>query len=382
MVTSLRRGAPLAGLAAVLVLASVTLLAAPSRADDVEPAPAPAPRSPEPRVHHAPIASAHAHEEIRVEVDLERPELVGRMDLVYRTAAGELLATPFLRSDGALGSHVAVVPADAVLAPGVAYAIEIQRVDGVRLAAFASRADMQPVLVIDDHMDMIERAARKRLEGRRSVVSASADYASFGSGCAQPPCTTQNTVSDEYWRVEAGYTYRPLRTVAEFGIRLGVVRGSSPSAASASDPSKSSVGLNYAEPWLRFRMADDWHLDLSALGSVTEVGFSLGGGAALLIGDPYGTRLTLGGQFIGFGSTYFGSRIYTRLDILVKEGITVGPLIEATDMPHADTFGVRLLGDASFALPRGFMIGARAGYQARRSSSGGVSLGTTVGYAF
>src|SRR5262249_22466801 len=154
----------------------------------------------------------------------------------------------------------------------------------------------------------------------------------------------------QFWRTEVGYTYRPLRVVAEFGIKLGVVRGNSLVSLEELDESKYSVGLNYAEPWLRFRMADSWHLELSALASITEVGFSVGGGAALLIGDPYGTRLTLGGETIGFGSTYFGSRFYTKLDLLVREGITVGPVVEVTNMPHADAFGVRLYGDASFAL--------------------------------
>ena len=122
-------------------------------------------------------------------------------------------------------------------------------------------------------------------------------------------------------------------------------------------------------------MADAWHLELAALASISEVGFSIGGGTALLIGDPYGTRLTLGAEAVGFGSTYFGSRFYTKLDLLVREGITVGPAVEVTDMPHATTFGVRLYGDASFALPRGFGIGLRAGYQARLSTSGNVGRG-------
>jgi len=123
-------------------------------------------------------------------------------------------------------------------------------------------------------------------------------------------------------------------------------------------------------------------VEVAALTSVTEVGFSVGGGGALLIGDPYGTRLTLGAETIGFSSTYFGSRFYSRLDILVREGITVAPVVEVTDMPHAESFGVRLFGDAAIALPRGFGLGLRAGYQARRSTSGGVGLGTTASYSF
>jgi hypothetical protein len=129
-------------------------------------------------------------------------------------------------------------------------------------------------------------------------------------------------------------------------------------------------------------MADAWHLELALLTSITEIGFSVGGGGALLIGDPYGTRLTLGGEGIGFKDTYFGSRFYTRLDLLVREGITVAPVVEVTDMPHADSFGVRLLTDASIRLPRGFGIGLRAGYQARRWASGGPSAGSTLWYAF
>src|SRR6185312_1783957 len=95
-------------------------------------------------------------------------------------------------------------------------------------------------LVIDDHTDVRERAALKRLGGRRSVVSAGADYVRFGTttAAAAIPCAPAQTactpgqlvtpsVADQYWRVEAGYTYRPLRTVAEFGIKIGVVRGTS-----------------------------------------------------------------------------------------------------------------------------------------------------------
>ena len=51
-------------------------------------------------------------------------------------------------------------------------------------------------------------------------------------------------------------------------------------------------------------------------------------------------------------------------------------------MPHAQSFGVRLYGDDSIALPRGFGVGLRAGYQARLSTSGGVGLGSSLWYSF
>jgi hypothetical protein len=57
-------------------------------------------------------------------------------------------------------------------------------------------------------------------------------------------------------------------------------------------------------------------------------------------------------------------------------------MIEITDMPHADSFGVRLLTDATVQLGHGFSATVRGGYQARRSTSGGVAVGTTLGLAF
>ncbi|MEP7127186.1 MAG: hypothetical protein ABJE95_40000, partial [Byssovorax sp.] len=65
-----------------------------------------------------------------------------------------------------------------------------------------------------------------------------------------------------------------------------------------------------------------------------------------------------------------------------SRGLRISPMIEVTDMPHADSFGVRLLTDATLEIIHGFSASVRAGYQARRSTSGGVALGTTLGLAF
>jgi hypothetical protein len=314
--------------------------------------------------------------------------------IVYRTADGVLKATPFLRSPE--GGYTAVIPAGVVKAPGLAYAIELERVDGVRVAVFASRSSMHPISVVEDRMDARERALFQRLGGRRSVVTASAEYVRFGTTtgdraipCAagqdicQPGEMTVPQVDDQYWRVEAGYTYRPLRTVAEFSLRGGVIRGKSLVGLNEIDEEKYKVGLNYGAPTVRFRFADAWHLELEFLTSITEIGFSVGLGNALLIGDPYGTKLTLGFETIGLDdSTYFGSRFYSRMDIAAADRVTVSPMIEVTDMPHADAFGVRLLGEAGISLGGGFTLGLRAGYQARKSTSGGPSFGGNLSLAF
>lgn len=384
------------------VAAALTTASAPARAQDAAPvapaalaAPSGHAELPTPRADHAPVASAKAHEDLHLSVSLTHGDVLRSAGVVYRNAKGDMRIAPLLR--GAVShEYLAIIPADDVAAPGIAYAIELERTDGKHFAAFATRADMHPVLVVEDHMDARERALLKRLDGHRSVVTGSGELVRFGTttGAHSIPCAAGQAgcpagtlkvpvVDDQYWRVEAGYTYRPLRTIAEFSLRIGVVRGTSLVTQTTLDAAKYKVGLNYAAPSVRFRFADAWHLDVEAVTSISEIGFSVGGGGALLIGDPYGTRLTLGAEAVGVSAaTYFGSRFYTRVDIQVVDRLIVAPVVEVTDMPHAEAFGVRLYGDALVKLPRGFAVGFRAGYQARKSTSGGVALGTQASFGF
>jgi hypothetical protein len=152
------------------------------------------------------------------------------------------------------------------------------------------------------------------------------------------------------------------------------VRGPNPDP----DPTKPDLGLNYGAPSVRLRLGDIWHVEGEFLSSVTEVGFSVGTGAALLIGDPYGSKLTLGFESI----QVFGTRMYSRMDIAPRRDLIIAPIVEVTDMPHADRFGVRLLTEASYDAGHGFGIGLRAGYQARVATSGGPTLGLHASYAF
>jgi hypothetical protein len=345
------------------------------------------------RVHHAPISTAIQGNAIEIHASIEHPERVRSAGVVYRTSDGKSAEAPLLRSgDG----YVAVVPPSDVHGSTLGYDIEIEGLDGARTAVFASRESPFQVEVMEPRMDEHERALLERLHGRRSVATASSDVVSFGTttGTSKIPCgagvegcplgsSRIPSVADQYWRVEMSYTYRPLRAIAEFSIRGGVVRGSSLVDETTIGSDKNKVGLNYGAPTVRFRLADAWHIEGELLTSITEVGFSVGTGAALLIGDPYASHLTLGWETIGLDpSTYFGSRFYSRVDVVANERLTVAPMVEVTDMPHADSFGVRLLGEADITLGRGFGLGLRAGYQARRSVSGGPSFGGHMALAF
>jgi hypothetical protein len=339
----------------------------------------------EPTVHHAPLTTAAEHEPVTVTASIERADLVKRALLVYRhgSAVDEVA---FARSGLGGPPYLAVIPPDDVTRPYVAYAIEIERTDGARVPIFASRQAMQPVEVVGDYVDAKEEALLTRLHGRRFVVSAEGEYVYFGSTPAQvctascttgmPQLSTQN-VQDAYYRVEGGFTYRMLRTVTEFGIRGGVYRGTS-AVPNETDASKYNVGLNYGAPWVRLR-ANDWlHLEGEFLTSVTEVGFSLGGGAAAMIGDAYASHLTLGFE----GIDVFGVRGYSRFDVMPTTRFLVAPTIEVTNMPHASNAGVRLLMDLGYDLGAGFRVTVRGGYQARTFASGGPSAGGSITYAF
>jgi len=67
---------------------------------------------------------------------------------------------------------------------------------------------------------------------------------------------------------------------------------------------------------------------------------------------------------------------------VVHERVVLTPIVEVTDMPHADKFGVRLIGEVAVDVGAGVQLSARGGYQARVFTEGGPSVGLGGGYAF
>ena len=339
-----------------------------------------------PHLHHAPISESPAHQALLITGEIDHPELVKRAILAYRSADGDpYQEVEFKR--GAPGPYVAEIPEEAVNPPGISYLIELEGTDGTHSSVFATRAEPQRVLIPEELMDARERALLQRLAGHRSVFAASGEYVDFGYSKANVSSSagfSTQSVHDEFFRVEGSYTYRPLRVVTEFSLRIGVVRGNSPvplsdvQAPGKTDADRFKVGLNYGAPTVRLRLTDIVHLEGEFLTSVTETGFSVGTGASILIGDPYASKLTLGFESI----QVFGTRLWSRLDITANDRISVAPVIEVTNMPHADNYGVRLLAEVTGQLGQGFSAAVRGGYQARVSTGGGPSAGATLGYAF
>ena len=168
------------------------------------------------------------HGQRAVIVSVQRQPGANSLEVADRhTWFGTLLAAHVTPPEfaGRTDDYVAVIPGAEIEPPGLAYTIEIERLDGVVIPGFASRAAPFPVVVIEDRTDAREKAAMERLLGRRSVASFSAEMVRFGSTAGRSPipcaagqegCTAGQLVTpvidDQYFRIEAGYTYRPLRT--------------------------------------------------------------------------------------------------------------------------------------------------------------------------
>jgi hypothetical protein len=123
---------------------------------------------------------------------------------------------------------------------------------------------------------------------------------------------------------------------------------------------------------------DIFRIEGELLTSVTESGFAGGGGAALDIGDPFGAKFRVGFE----GVHAFGYRWYSQVDVPIVPRLRLSPIVEATNMPHADRYGVRLVGEVAYQFGAGFAAAVRGGYQARDTTEGGPSVGTELMFAF
>jgi hypothetical protein len=62
--------------------------------------------------------------------------------------------------------------------------------------------------------------------------------------------------------------------------------------------------------------------------------------------------------------------------------VRVSPIIEATDMPNARRYGVRLLSEVAWQVTPELGLALLGGYQSRSAVGVGVSLGATASLGF
>ena len=334
-------------------------------------------------VHHAPILVAEEETELTLSIDVEGE--IESAHLVYRREGESLSHRSFV--DESASRWTATLPPEIVTSPGLSYTIEIlERVDGVerRRAVFASRRHLHQVQVAEPMSDIVERRLLERVEGRRHELTASGEWVDFGAAeiVTQTPGTgvaRRSSADDHYWRVEARYDCRFLLALYSLGLRVGVLRGTSPIQErdpTADDPDE--VGLNYAVPELRLRFHDVFHMDAGVIIGVNDEGFAFGGTGAMHIGDLDGPRLTLGFE----GGQQLGVTARTQVHLPFVDWLELASSIELTNLPAGDRFGLRMVGDVVIRPGAGVSIRGRGGYQTRFSHGGGPTIGGGLGLAF
>lgn len=328
---------------------------------------APAARAGEVRVHHVPPADAEAG--VALELVASAPATVPALVAHYRPAGGAAFAPlELVRRDDE--RWVAVVPAAAVVPPGVEYYLAA---GGAPVFASAQSPHTTRVGVTS----AATRRARDeaRVAGRRSRVHLAGQWVDYGT-------RTEEGVRlvDRYYRIDADFSYRLWAYPLE-EIRVGFSRllGDTEVACEA-PPCAGRAGFNVAG-WFELGTApiEGLALDGRAIVLATPESVALGGRAELRVGVRDGTHVASGVEYLAdVGTTGF-----FRLGWGTVPRAPMAATVEITSFPASTRdAGVRLYYDITGVFAHGVRLGLRIGYAARRQDLYGVTGGTTASIDF
>lgn len=321
-------------------------------------------------IRHVPPADVTAGEAL--ELVAEAPSSTPTLTLHYREAGA---TTPFttielVRRDER--TWVAVVPAVAVLPPGLDYYFAA---GGEAVFASAAWPHTMPVVAPPDD----ERRSRDmvRAAGRRSRIHTQFEWVNYGTR------TVGGTkLTDSYYRVDADFTYRLWAYPLE-ELRGGYTRllGETESmSCSGAPPCTDEAGFKVAG-WfgVGLAVAEGFRLDGDVIVMATQTGFQPGGRGEARLGDREASHIALGVEHLAD----VGTRGFFRLGWGTVPRFPMAATVEITNAPAEDRdAGVRLYYDLSHALPNGFRIGVRAGYAARNQEVAGFTGGAAASVDF
>jgi hypothetical protein len=267
------------------------------------------------RVLHWPKLSGEAGEDIRLNAHLEPEWRVGELFVAVRPIGGNLQYFRFQRVRG--NEYTAVIPGALVQPPGLEYAIAATDPEGEYRAHFASIEAPQHINVYGYSAEMREADRLEGWRGNRSTVRVSGELARYGRrveqltpGIAGP----SDRHSDQYWRTELAYTYRPLRTIYDFSFGFGVLRGQRPTVDGLTVPwggaADGQPGLNYGFSGINFQLLRYLTLGPRLILGASDSGFVAGMGGRVYLGDPGSTHFLVDAEYIG--------DIGARTDILFR----------------------------------------------------------------
>jgi hypothetical protein len=298
--------------------------------------------------------------ELVVEAPPQTPSLVAH----YRTAQSKaFIALELVRKDD--DHWVAIVPATAVVVPGVEYYI-----DAGGHEVFASAQWPHTTLVKPSTDDARRDRDIQRSEARRYRVNVMTELVDFGSKTA----ADGTVLTDRYYRVDADFAYRLWAYPLE-ELQFGYTRllGYAPDQDMMSSP---GAGFKVAG-WFGLGLAaiEGVRVDGRLIVMATQSGFRIGTRGEARVGILDGSHVALGGEYLAD----VGASGYFRLGWGTVPGFPMSATVEATNLPAStNNVGVRLFYDLAHEVYAGFRLGVRVGYAARDQQISGFTSGATA----
>ncbi len=317
-------------------------------------------------LYHQPPARIASGQELTLDVEVTPHWAAPLLHLYYRAVGAPEFRHATLDALGD-GRFVARIPG-AHVAPGLfEYYVVAEEGRTVR-AQFGTPAEPYRVHVLPSSSAVTLQRELLRTNRQRAYFAARADYLQPG-GTDMP-----------LQRYTLSFGYRILRALHGIEFGLGLVRG-------AEIVDRRNIGLNYGWGELQLQLHEWAYLDLRLFLGIGGVGFELGGGATLIVGNRYGTHASVAIDAI----THVGFELVTKLETDTLRFARLATLIIFTTLPGegsaAPTDGggltaIELCGEIGVPLGSHLLVTARAGWGARTPTQGGPVLGLRAAYGF
>ena len=328
-------------------------------------------------VRHLPPVEAKAGTELLLRADVTPAyRLAGLWVYSRRGDSGRYEAAAFGRdADGSYAVKLELPPREGVLE----YYLSAQELGQPARPVFASAEHPFQVLI---HPDTEAEETRRWLGhtgGTRSRVDITADWVDYGRADI-----AGQRFADHYYRGEVAYRYAILDALGALRIdtiRLGVgtMRANVPPVGGALEAyaAGGKAGLDYGFSEVAVGLSPWVGVTTRLIIGGNREGFAAGAGGMLRLGKAFGSRVELAAEStsgIGTSGTF-------RLCWVTVPRVPMSAAVQLTNVPTGVT-GVRFVYSADFELFPSLTLGARIGYQARRSLGGGLSFGFGASYGW
>jgi hypothetical protein len=321
-------------------------------------------------VVHVPPASAAA--DANLELSAEAPASSATLTAHYRHPGDREFAKVELVRKGET-TWTAIVPAAAVVAPGLEYYLAAGTA-----AVFASPQAPHEMRVESSASDDRRVRDLARFKGRRYRVRTAGEFVNYGTRNVDAPSGPQIELPDQFYRLDAEFTYRVLAYPLEemrFGITRLIGKTELPMCATGTRCT-GEVGFG-GGAWIELGLGliEGVRFDGRISVAANQEDVAVGGRGELRLGVLDGSHVAAGVEHLAD----VGTAGFFRLGWGTVPGVPMAATVEVTNLPAATRdVGVRLYYDVARELGGGVRLGARVGYAARNQTVAGFTGGGNV----